>query len=191
MPKKRTFTKKQEELFNQLKKLAKKANQRLVRLEREFGTNTWAAKKLRNRLEIDLLQAWTSTGRIKYNKNMSVIQMRAIIKATNQFLNSKTSTVRGVKNVIKRIKEDIKKNFNTDNMTDEDVETLYDALSDDYAKDLIEKLGASTFWTIITDAKEMNDSEEEFIERISWYLDFGNDDDMIDKLKIIYEKYVL
>lgn len=193
MSKKRILNEKEQELYNELKKLSKRANQRLVRLEREFGQNTWASKKLKDRLSSDLVQAWTNKGRVKINKNMSIAQMRASIKATEQFLNSKTSTVKGIKQVTKRIKKDIKKSLSTEeqDLSDEEVESLYNLFSEDYAKDLIDKIGASELWTEILDAKEFNDNEEDFIDRIKNYLDFGNDDDMIEKLQIIYEKYVL
>ena len=36
MPKKKELTREEQELFSELKKLSKKANQRIVRLEREF-----------------------------------------------------------------------------------------------------------------------------------------------------------
>lgn len=36
MPKKKELTREEQELFNKLKQLSKKANQRIVRLEREF-----------------------------------------------------------------------------------------------------------------------------------------------------------
>lgn len=36
MPKKKELTREEQELFNDLKKLSKRANQRIVRLEREF-----------------------------------------------------------------------------------------------------------------------------------------------------------
>lgn len=36
MPKKKELTREEQELFSELKKLSKRANQRIVRLEREF-----------------------------------------------------------------------------------------------------------------------------------------------------------
>lgn len=55
----------QRQLYNELNRLAKRANQRLVRLEREFGKNTWAARRLRNRLEATPLQAFTPSRQSK------------------------------------------------------------------------------------------------------------------------------
>ena len=81
------------ELYNELRKLVKKANQRLVRLERFTGRqNSWASKILRNKLDTVKLNAWTVKNRIRINKNMSIKQLKAIKRATENFINSKTST---------------------------------------------------------------------------------------------------
>ena len=192
MSKKIILNEKQEELYKELKKLSKRANQRLVRLEREFGKDTWASKKLRNRLETEVLNAWTKDGRVRLNKSMSMTQMRAVIKATEQFLTSKTSTVGGVKKVKKTTISGLAKSLGTDgeSLTNEEAEALYDMLSDDYVTDLLKYIPASEFWSLIQDAKEQNDTQEQFINRIKDYIEFGNDKDMIIKLTSIYIKYV-
>lgn len=192
MAKKIELNEKQQELYAELKKLSKRANQRLVRLEREFGKDTWASKKLRNRLESNPIQAWTSSGRVKVNKSMTVTQMRAVIKATEQFLASKTSTVSGVKKVKKTTISGLAKSLGTDGdtLTNDEAEALYDMLSDDYVTDIMKYIPASEFWSLVQDAKEQHDSQEQFVNRIKDYIDFGNDKDMIIKLTSIYIKYV-
>ena len=100
---KENLEKTKNELFNELRKLAKRANQRIVRLERFAGRqNAWAVANLRNRLDTEKLNAWTAKGRIKYNKSMNITELRATIKATKNFLNSATSTKRGIKKVIQK-----------------------------------------------------------------------------------------
>lgn len=192
MPKKIELNSEQQQLFNELKKLSKRANQRIVRLEREFGKDTWATKKLRDKLATEPLQAWTKTGRVKVNKSMTTTQMKATIKATQQFLNSKTSTKRGIKQVKKTTIKQLAKSLGTDDedLTNEEAEALYDMLSDDYVTDILKYIPASDFWALIEDAKEAGDRQESFISRISDYIEFGNDVDMRNKLIMIYEKYV-
>lgn len=182
----------QQKLFNELKKLSKRANQRIVRLEREFGKDTWATKKLRDRLATEPLQAWTKTGRVKVNKSMTITQMKATIKATQQFLNSKTSTKRGIKQVRKTTIKNLAKSLGTEeeDLSNDEAETLYNMLSDDYVSDILKYIPASDFWALIEDAKEQGDTQEDFISRISDYIDFGNDVDMRNKLIMIFEKYV-
>ena len=50
MPRK-VLTAEEQKLYNELKKLSKRANQRIVRLEREFGVNSWATRYLKEKLE--------------------------------------------------------------------------------------------------------------------------------------------
>lgn len=192
MPKKIELNSEQQQLYNELKKLSKRANQRIVRLEKEFGKDTWATKRLKDKLAIEPLQAWSKTGRIKVNKSMTITQMKATIKATQQFLNSKTSTKKGIKQIRKTTIKQLAKSLGTEeeDLTNEEAETLYNMLSDDYMIDILKYIPASDFWALIEDAKEAGDAEDSFISRISDYINFGNDVNMRRKLLIIYEKYV-
>lgn len=119
-------SKEQIELFNELKKLSKRANQRIVRLERRYGKDTWGIKYLKEKLNIEPLQAWTKTGRVKINKQMTVSQLKATIKATNQFLQSPTSTTRGIKKSKKKAIETLRTRYSTDvsDITFEEAESL-------------------------------------------------------------------
>lgn len=111
---KKELTREEQELFNELKKLSKRANQRIVRLEREFGKDTWATKYLKEKLATEPLQAWSISGRVKANKSMTVTQMKATIKATKEFLNSSISTKRGVKKAKQKAIKTLKTRFSTD-----------------------------------------------------------------------------
>ena len=123
---KKELTREEQELFNELKKLSKRANQRIVRLEREFGKDTWATKYLKDKLAAEPLQAWTVSGRVKANKTMTVTQMKATIKATREFLNSSISTKRGVKKAKQKAIKTLKTRFSTDisDITYEEAEAL-------------------------------------------------------------------
>ena len=123
---KKELTREEQELFNELKKLSKRANQRIVRLEREFGKDTWATKYLKEKLATEPLQAWTVSGRVKANKTMTVTQMKATIKATREFLNSSISTKRGVKKAKQKAIKTLKTRFSTDvsDITYEEAEAL-------------------------------------------------------------------
>lgn len=131
MPKKE-LTREEQQLFNELKKLSKRANQRIVRLEREFGKDTWATKYLRDKLVTEPLQAWTSSGRVKVNKSMTVTQMKATIKATNEFLNSNISTKRGIEKAKQKAIKTLKTRFSTDvsDISYEEAETLTNFFDD-------------------------------------------------------------
>lgn len=182
----------ENELYNELKKLAKKANQRIVRLERAFGKDRWATKKLRDMLDIEPLQAWTKTGRIKVNKNMTPEQLQATITATRKFLNSKVSTVSGVKKVRHSTITKIAENLEIDEkqLSYDEAETLYDLTTIDYMQDILSKIPASKLWVIIAESIERKDTEKQWLERISDYIDFGNDMDMKNKLIMLYNDYI-
>nr|DAI41186.1 MAG TPA: hypothetical protein [Bacteriophage sp.] len=132
MPKKKELTREEQELFNELKKLSKRANQRIVRLERSFGKDTWATKYLKDKLATEPLQAWTTSGRVKVNKSMTVTQMKATIKATKEFLNSNISTRRGIKKAKQKAIKTLKIRFSSDvsDITYEEAEALTNFFDD-------------------------------------------------------------
>ena len=190
---KKEMTEEQAELFRELTKLSKRANQRLVRLERAFGKDTWASRKLKNRLDTEPAQAWTETGRVRVNKSMTITQLRAAIKATKQFLNSQTSTVSGIKKVREKQIKSISKSLGTEeaDLTYEEAETLYMMFEDtDFTFFVPRYLTASEFWGEIENAKEQNLDLNDFTNSIRKYIEFGNDLDMLVRIRAIYEKYV-
>lgn len=102
MSKKIEMTPTQASLFSEMKKLSKRANQRIVRLERLTGdTEPFATKQLADYLSSDTLNAWTEKGRVGAKKGLSELQMKSIIKATKRFLEEKTSRVAGAKEYTK------------------------------------------------------------------------------------------
>lgn len=96
------------ELFNELKKLGKRANQRIVRLERLTGVKeSFAVKQLADYLSSMQVNGWTKTGRVRYNPNMTETQMIATIKAVKDFLENETSRVAPVKKIKKEVEESL------------------------------------------------------------------------------------
>lgn len=126
MPKSKELTKEEQQLYSELKALAKRANQRIVRLERRFGKDTWATRELKERLAVEPLNAWTTSGRVKYNKSMTATQMMATIKETKKFLGKPTSTARGIKKSKQKAAKTLQRMFSSDTseLTDEEAEAL-------------------------------------------------------------------
>ena len=175
------------ELLNEVKKEVSKANQRLARLESQFGKDTWASKKLSSKLDNETLGAWSSASRIKIPKDVTPDDLERIKKATEEFLRAKTSTVRGVKNQIQSIKGGFKKTFD---VSDEEAEAMYQAFNEDLIQWITRYIEPSEFWQIIQEAKENHLSEDSFEKLIDNYIMIGNDDDIREKLEQIYERYV-
>lgn len=182
------------ELYNEIRKLVKRANQRLVRLERNFGTNTWASKKLRNKLDINKLNAWTSSNRIRFNKNMSKMQLDSIKKATEQFLNSKTSTVKGVKETKQKQIKGLQRVLQTDDfkLSYQEAETLEEFFAENYAKDILAYIPGSEIVALAIESKSVPQYKRRkyFFEQIETYYLEGNDLDMKRKLGKFYRKYI-
>lgn len=193
MARKIEMTAEQARLYTELKKLSKRANQRIVRLEREFGTENLAIRNLRDKLAIEPLQAWTVSGRVKVNKSMSEIQMEGAIKATKHFLNSKLSTRTGIKKAKKKAIETLRVRFSTDvkELTTEEAEVLYNIFTDKDVNQITNFVQGSDAQAVTDNAREQNQSFNDFVAVMNSVKKYnghrGNYDDILRKL---YMKYV-
>lgn len=207
------------DLYKQVQKQVRETNKRLEKLSRGYDVNkavrnpktgrfervskevkrvsydagTWASKKLINRLETSTLDAWAK-GRVIIRENMTITQLRAVQKATSQFMASKTSTLKGIQSVKESTKESLKATLSDEDLgeiTDSEVETMYNMLSDNDFRFLSDKVGASTAWSLIEDAKENNDTEKGWINRLNRYAFEINDVDIRNKALEIYNKYIV
>ena len=145
-------------LYNELKKLAKRANQRIVRLERLTGlTETFATKQLYDYLDTEQLNALTSKGRVAVRKSFDKTQMEAIIKATNDFLND-VSTVSKVRKLQKDYEKEtgVKLDF-------AQVNTLYATQS---YRDIVKKYFDSGFWNVARVVVSKGQSYNRFVDVI-------------------------
>ena len=211
MAKKDEMNDKQRELYSEMQKLAKTANQRLLEIERNFGKNTWASRHLKERLEAEKVQAFTKSGRISTRSDMTIPQMRATINATKQFLNSKTSTLRG----IKQTRENVKKSMNISSDIPYSVADIIQRIWEDKSITKLPKyIKGSDFINFIGDAVERDrevkqslyqyedETDEEFKERLekarqdefiqsmNEYINSSESDvALIEEAKIILEKY--
>lgn len=172
-----------EKLHRQVVKNVKKANAMLQQLRGQIDPKHpgWAATRMLNYLSADIINAVTKKGYIKFNKNLSVGQMKAILKATNSFLNAKTSTVRGVKEARQKIIDEYRL---SQDLSYNQAESLYSFFeSDDYK--LSDEVKYEVQKIAITVAKQGGD-DEYYIERVKDYIDFGNDEDMKNQLVDIF-----
>lgn len=183
-----------DELFKYYKKKAKIVNKNIRNIERVFGKDTWAVKKLKNRLVSPLYNGWTKKGRVSISKPNDITELIARISAIDKFMKSKTHTVSGIRKIIKGIKETIKEKMKDRDfdITDDEAEALFDMFEDDDVKFFTDRMTPSQFWFEIQDAREHNDSYDEFYERFLQYFDENTiDDDYRDRLMRIYERYIL
>lgn len=185
-------TPKTSNTFKDTLKLVKQVNNRLSRLTKDgYGSGTWASKKLKNRLQTSKIGAW-HRGRVKINESMSETELKAVQKASTQFLKSKTSTKKGIQKQIKNTKKAIKTTLSDEDreeVTDEDAEFYFDMLGEDDFDFFADKIGASTLWVQIDEAIEKNDSQDKWLDRLSRYITL-NDEDLRNRAIRLYNKYI-
>lgn len=188
-----------EKLYKQVKENVMEVNKRLVKLRKSDEYGSWASKKLFNRLDtknLDVLEKTRKGGlikKIKLNKNLTNTDLRAIDKATNQFLQSKTSTKKGINIVKRKTIKSIKKTLTLEEgrkVSDEDAEYYYDMLANKDFDWFNEKIGASTMWGLIDDAVENNDSEVDWITRLNNHAITMNDIEVRERALRLYTKYI-
>lgn len=176
---KKEMTTEEKVLYNDLKMLVKRANQRLVRLERLTGEkDSFSSKQLFDYLSSEKLKAVTKTNRIK-TENFNLEQMEAIKNAVENFLDKDNlSTVSN----IKKYKAKVEKAIGS--------EVSFKDLSATYkARDLwkwAEDQYGSAFWTDFS-PRILEQNKNEWIEFAKTYSQEGNDLEIKQKLTEIYD----
>lgn len=172
-----------EKIYKELVREAKSANAKLQRLRGHYGNQYgWAGKRLIEKLSIDVINTVSDKGYIRFNKNLSTIQMKATIKALKEFKSSKTSTVEGVKENIEKIKSGIGSSLDVDNKK---AQAIYDFFATDKYK-LNDEVKYEALKIAIEVCKK-NGTVEDYLDLVKNYIDFGNDDDLKEELISVYE----
>lgn len=191
MPRK-VLTAEEQKLYNELKKLSKRANQRIVRLEREFGVNSWATIYLKEKLESETVQAWTSTGRVAVRKSMTVTQMKATIKATNQFL-AGISTKKRVKQAKAKAIKTLQERFSTEvsDVSYKEAEALTEFFEDSEVNKITNYIPGSDILAIIEEEREVHNYDyRSFISKAQSIQRYNRGKSMNRILKKIFKKYI-
>ena len=176
---KKEMTNEEKELYNDLKMLVKRANQRLVRVERLTGEkDSFSVKQLFDYLSSEKLKAVTKTNRIKTD-NFNLEQMEAIKNAVENFLDKDSlSTVSN----IKKYKAKVEKAIGTE-VSFKDLSAIYKAR--DLWKWAEDQYG-SAFWTDFA-PRILDQNKNDWIEFAKTYSQEGNDLELKGKLSQIYD----
>lgn len=195
MARKRRIRTQRSKLYAQTRDIIQKVNKRLRSLESGGNYNSWASKKLFDKINPNVLNRARNKHilSLKLNKKLTDSELISIHKSARNFLKSVTSTNKGILKVETETKESMYKTLHADNekITKEDIEDYYDMLGDSDITSWVDNHGASEVWAVIEDAKESNDNYEQFIQRVYDYLERGNDIDFKNKVQRIYEKYII
>lgn len=101
MPK--DMTQEERLLFNEMKKLVKLANQRILSLEKTTGIKeSFASKQLIDYLSSTPISSITKSGRVALKQDSTLMQKKATIKAIKEFIDKKESKVKGIKTYVQK-----------------------------------------------------------------------------------------
>lgn len=186
------LTKEQAVLYSELKQLAKLANQRILRLERNFGKKTLAVQKLEEKLSNSLINAWGGKGRVRVSKKFSEIQMKAVIKELQKFRNNLFTTKSGIKKAKKKTISSLQIQFGTEekDISVEEAEALASFFDDKEVNKITNFIEGSDILSIIEGAIARSDSYEVFRNQALSIIKYNKGKNIENLLKKTYLKYV-
>ena len=171
-------------------KLTKQVNQRLLRLEREIGKDieTTEMKNLHKYLDTKSMDAWTKSGRVSYSKiKMDPFKLDRLNKELTKFIEKPSTTVRGIRKELKQARETHGVNFDYKDLFD------FKDIEEDLEDWIMRYIPPSKFDALNHYAIDHNLSEDEYVVMIIKQADskITNDEDAIEKIKRLYQKYVV
>ena len=156
----------------------------------KYSSDSWASKKLQTKLS---QIKGVNPRDIKITKNMNYSSLKAIHKATKDFLRSKTSTIKGIKDVESNIKNTISDVVeDIPDITNDDINTLYNFFEDKDFNDVTQYVDPSSLWVLLSESKANDLDTNDFISQMGMYIDSDSlykDQDLVDKLRRIYDKF--
>lgn len=185
------YTKERAKMISETRKLVDKTNRRLKGLENAGYKGSWASKKLISRLNSKKLKSYKK-GKVVVDKTLTNTQLVGVQKALKQFLDSKTSKAKGIRDTRDATIKSLQATLSKDKqslVTEEDAEFYYDMLGESDFDYFADKIGASTMWSLIEDAIEEGDTESSWLNRLGRYITL-NDLDVRDRAIRLYNKYI-
>ena len=175
-----------EKLLRKLKRSSKKANARLRELQKTYKSETWAEKNLYARLGS---KGTTKTGLVKVSKKMSEPELRASLKAVEQFLKDKRSTVKGLENVKAKLQKSISKSLETEyEISAEEADAMVQLFEEESFNEMTKYMNPSDLFALIREAKEKNiTNKKDFINLFRKYLDFSENKGIVKTLGNFYK----
>ena len=132
-----------------------------------------------------------NTNRITLRGNESYQELLALDRATTKFLQSKTSTLSGIKEVEQGIKQNIMNKMDEFDLSKSEVETLYNFFEDEDFAYIRKYIDPSDLWVFIENAKQEDIEVDDWLKSIENYIGsdaFGRDEDLRSRLINIYNK---
>lgn len=177
-----------QKLYRKTKEQVDLVNKRLRNLERGGFYDSWASKKLINRLSKGKIKGKKimKNKKVKISKDLSMTHLLNINKATRMFLESKTSSTRGIRDTRKSVIGSLSEHFGSINkpISYEQAEIMYDLFDNTEFEDIARNSSSSDIWVPISDYLTHSINKDTLIDRLIRYgnVDYNNDADMRDKV---------
>lgn len=154
-----------------------------------FKKGTWASKKLEERLEIlNVSPKSIKSGKVPTSK------LKAVDKALQNFLKSQTSTIKGIKKVEDTTKNSLSKLLgDIDGIDNEDIETLHSFFKDKDLNYITQYIDPSELFITLSETKAEGGTSDDLLRKIENYIysdSLYKDDDLVESLENIYNKYI-
>lgn len=182
----------------ELRKKADSVNDMLKSLEKAGNLDSWASKILFNKLG-GAMNIINSNGRIdtsSINKKTYKTRLTFIEKSLNEFISSKTSTNKGIKEVINEQRNAIAEKVNNldfaNSLSDDDIKNIYSVFNDEDYDILVEsgQYTSEQLYTYITDAVSNELRANDFISYIKKQSEKAKDIEVQRNFRSIYKKYI-
>lgn len=184
-----------QKLYRQTKMKVSLVNKRINKLKQSGMNKTWASGKLYNRLDVGKLgktKILNRRGYLNISKDLNATQLNAIARASDLFLQSKTSTIKGIEQTRKSVIESLRVSLgeDTEMLSYDDAEFLYDLFNTTDFDDLSKYSSASTLWVQVEDYLQGKTDEDTLLDRLMTYgnLDYNKDLDIRDKTRDLLKK---
>ena len=170
-------------------------NRKLNRLESAGEYNKYASKKLLQRIRNESLVKYNKGKRVKVTVNVKKLnptQIRYYQKVFNSFLESKTSSAFGIKDVESKTHAKLKQSLSEirdEDLSDQEVEDFYTLVEDNDFRYFADKIGDSDIYILVNEAKSRDLKKRPFYEMLKQYMTI-NTKEARDAARRLYEKYV-
>lgn len=188
---------KKQILYRKTKEQINRTNKRLRSLNRGGFEGTWASKRLEDKLSVSklkgkkLLKKGKNGYQIRLPKDLNMSQLIAINQSTKNFLESKTSTVKGINKTRDKVISSLQATFGEfdDEVTYEMAEVLYNLFDETDFEDIAQYSNASVVWTDVIDYLKGDIGQLDLLDRLRVYgnVDYNHDKDLRDKVNGMIE----
>lgn len=189
-----------EQIYEKIrvKRMIKQVNKALKSLrEEDLYKESVAVENLFNLLEsntVNLKQTKSGNVSIVGIKKKSLTQLTAITKAINEFKKNPTSTVKGMKELYKERKEELRgwledKEF-VDSLGYDDLRKIYSVFQSNEYERTSKSFDSKSFFTVYTQAIDEKWKKQRFMREVKHYIDYGNDESLKEDIKTIYDDYI-